>query len=160
MTEINLDEKDMEILKFLQENCKISIKDISRKIGSPITTVYAKIKRMENLDIIKNYKALLNSKKLNKGTTAFIFVSFGYRPFGTENPLDQREIAKKIAKFPEVQELHLITGDWDILIKIKAKDVDDIGKFVVDRLRKVEGIEKTWSCMVYDAVKESLDIGL
>jgi len=160
MEEIKLDTKDVEILKFLQEDCKKSIKEVSRRIGSPITTVYAKIKRMENLGVIENYKTVLNAKKIGKGTIAFIFVSFGYHSFETEKTLDQREIAKKIAKFPEVQELHLITGDWDILIKIKAKDVDDVGKFVVDRLRKIEGIEKTLSCMVYDAIKESLDISL
>ena len=160
MSDLKLDEKDLEILRILQENSKISSKDIGRKIGSPIPTVYAKIKRMEDLGIIKNYKTILDAKKLGKGTTAFIFVSFEYRPPGTETPLDQREIAKKIAKFPEVQELHVITGDWDILIKVKAKDVDDVGKFVVDKLRKIEGIGKTLSCMVYDAVKESLDISL
>lgn len=160
MSDSKLDEKDLEILRLLQENYKMSSKDISRKVGSPIPTVYAKIKRMENIGIIKEYKTVLDSKKLGKGTTAFIFVSFGYHPFGIEKSLDQREIAKKIAKFPEVQELHVITGDWDMLIKIKAKDVDDAGKFVVDKLRKIEGIEKTLSCMVYDAVKESLDISL
>jgi DNA-binding Lrp family transcriptional regulator len=160
MTDLKLDEKDIEILKFLQEDSKISSKEIARKIDSPISTVFAKIKRMENLGIIKEYKTVLDSKKMSKGTTAFIFVSFEYRPSGIEKPLDQREIAKKIAKFPEVQELHVITGDWDILIKVKAKDVDDVGKFVVDKLRKIEGIGKTLSCMVYEAVKESLDISL
>jgi DNA-binding Lrp family transcriptional regulator len=160
MSEYKLHEKDLEILKMLQENSKISSKDIARKIDSPIPTVYAKIKRMESLGIIKEYKTVLDSKKLGKGTTAFIFVSFEYYPLGTEKPLDQREIAKKIAKFPEVQELHVITGDWDMMIKVKAKDVDDVGKFVIDKLRKIEGIEKTLSCMVYDAVKESLDISL
>jgi len=160
MTELKLDEKDIEILKFLQKDSKISSKEIARKIGSPISTVFAKIKRMEDLGIIKEYKTVLDSKKLGKGTTAFVFVSFEYRPPETEKPLDQREIAKKIAKFPEVQELYIITGDWDILIKVKTKDVDDIGKFVLDKLRKIEGIEKTFSCMVYDEIKESLDISI
>lgn len=160
MSDIKLDEKDLEILRILQENSKISSREIARKINSLIPTVYAKIKRMENLGLIKEYKTILDGKKLDKGTTAFIFVSFEYRPSGAENTLDQREIAKKIAKFPEVQDLHIITGDWDMLIKVKAKDVDEIGKFVVDKLRKIEGIEKTLSCMVYDAIKESLDISL
>ncbi|MDI6826481.1 MAG: Lrp/AsnC family transcriptional regulator [Candidatus Aenigmarchaeota archaeon] len=160
MLDIKLDEKDIGILRILQENSKISSKDIAKRIGSPIPTIYAKIKRMEDLGIIKNYKAVLDAKKLGKGTTAFILISFEYRPSGTEKPLDQREIAKKIAKFPEVQELYVITGDWDILIKVKAKDVDDVGKFVLDKLRKIEGIEKTLSCMVYDVIKESSDISL
>lgn len=158
MSEIKLDKKDVEILKFLQKDCKRSTKEIARKIHSPITTVYAKVKRMEDLGIIKHYKAVLDSKKLDKGTTAFIFVSFGYRTPGIEKPLDQRQIAKRIAKFPEVLETHLITGDWDILLKVKAKDVDEVGKFVIDKLRKIEGVEKTLSCMVYGTEKETTDI--
>jgi len=158
MPEIKLDKKDVEILKFIQKDCKKSTKEIARKIGSPITTVYAKVKRMEDLGVIKSYKAVLDSKKLGKGTTAFIFVSFGYRTPGIEKPLDQREIAKRISKFPEVLEAHVITGDWDILIKVKAKDVDEVGKFVIDKLRKIEGVEKTLSCMVYETEKETTDI--
>jgi len=160
MSGIKLDKKDVEILKFIQEDCKKSVKEIARKISSPITTVYAKIKRMEDLGIIKNYKTILDAKKLDKGTTAFILVSFGYRTPGIDKPLDQREIANKIAKFPEVLESHLLSGNWDIIIKVKAKDVDEIGKFVVDKLRKLEGVEKTLSCLVYGTSKESLDIAL
>ena len=160
MSRIKIDRKDVEILKLLQEDCKRPMKEIARKIDSPITTVYAKVKRMEDLGIIKHYKAVLDAKKLDKGTTAFILVSFGYRAPGIEKPLDQREIADKIAKFPEVLETHLISGNWDILIKIKAKNVDEVGKFVIDKLRKVEGIEKTLSCMVYGTAKESLDVNL
>lgn len=158
MSKIKLDEKDVGILKLIQGDCKRSMKEIARKIGSPITTVYAKVKRMEDLGIIKDYKAVIDSKKLDKGTTAFIFVSFGYRMPGVEKPLDQREIGRRIAKFPEVLETHLITGNWDILIKVKAKDVDEVGKFVIDKLRKIEGVEKTLSCMVYATEKETTDI--
>jgi len=153
-----LDKRDVEILKLLQKNCKMTAKEIARKIGSPITTVYAKIKRMEELGVIKHYKAILNSKRLNKGTTAFILMSFGYRPAGREKPLSQRDVAKKIATFPEVQEVHIITGGWDILVKVKADHVDTLGKLVMDRFRMVEGIENALSCIVYESVKETTDI--
>ena len=153
-----LDKRDVKILKLLQKNCKMTAKEMAKKIGSPITTVYAKIKRMEELSIIKQYKAILDSKKLDKGTTAFILVSFAYRPGGREKPLSQREVAEQIAIFPEVQEVHIITGGWDILIKVKADHVDTLGKFVMDKLRIVEGIENTLSCIVYETVKETTDI--
>lgn len=157
---MKLDKKDIQILRILQKNSKKSSKEIAREIGSLIPTVYAKIKRMERLGIIEGYKAILDAKKLEKGTTAFIFVSFAYRTPGVERTLSQKEIAQKISKFPEVQEVHIITGDWDILIKVKGKDVEEIGKFVVDRLRKIEGIDKTLSCLVFKTMKESLDISL
>ena len=154
----SLDERDIEILKLLQKNCRMTAKEMAKKIGSPITTVYAKIKRMEELGVIKQYKAILDSKKLDKGAAAFILTSFVYRPGGREKPLSQRDVAKQIAAFPEVQEVHIITGGWDILIKVKADHVDTLGKFVMDKLRIVEGIENTLSCVVYETVKETTDV--
>ena len=154
----SLDERDIKILKLLQKNCRMTAKEIAKKVGSPITTVYAKIKRMEELGVIKQYKAILDSKKLDKGAAAFILTSFVYRPGGRERPLSQRDVAKQIAAFPEVQEVHIITGGWDILIKVKADHVDTLGKFVMDKLRIVEGIENTLSCIVYETVKETTDI--
>ena len=153
-----LDEKDSAILVLLQKNCRMTAREIARKIDSPITTVFAKIKRMEQQKIIKEYKAVLDSKKLNLGTTAFILASFSYR--NGETPLSQRVIAEQIAKFPEVQEVHIISGDWDILIKVKERDVQAIGNFVVDKLRTVKGVEKTLTCIVFDTQKETTEITL
>lgn len=153
-----LDEKDLAILTLLQKNCRMTAREIARKIDSPITTVFAKIKKMEQQGIIKEYRAVLDSKKLNIDTTAFILASFSYR--NGEKPLSQRFIAEQIAKFPEVQEIHIITGDWDLLIKLKAVNVDAVGKFVIDRLRLVKGIEKTLTCMVFETQKEATDITL
>ncbi|MEM2420114.1 MAG: Lrp/AsnC family transcriptional regulator [Candidatus Bathyarchaeia archaeon] len=152
--EIRLDEKDLAILSLLQENCRMTAREIAQEIGSPITTVFAKIKRMEQLGVIKKYRAVLDHKKLDFGVTAFILASFSYRT-NREEPLSQRAIAEQISKFPEVQEVHIISGDWDILIKVKEKDVDAVGRFVVDKLRTVKGIEKTLTCMVFDTLKET-----
>jgi len=160
MNAMNLDEKDIQILRLLQEDCKRPVRDISRRIGSPITTVYARIKRLEEQGVIKAYKAILDAEKLGRGTTAFILASFRYRMPGIEKTLSQRDIAREVAKFPEVQEVHIITGDWDILIKVKERDVNAIGRFVVDKLRTVRGIERTLTCMVFDSAKETPDIAL
>lgn len=158
--ETKLDEKDLVILALMQENCKLTAREVAKRVNSPITTVFAKIKRMEKLGIIKEYKAVLNSRKLDRDTTAFIFASVSYEIKNDDKLMPQREIAKSIAKFPEVQEVHIITGDWDLLIKVKCKNVDTIGKFVIDRLRLVRGIEKTLTCMVFETCKETVDIDL
>jgi len=157
--ESKIDEKDLAILNLLQTNCRTTAKGIAQTIGSPVTTVFAKIKRMEELGIIKDYKAVLDAQKLDRGTTAFVLASFSYR-LKEGALLSQRKIAKEIAKLQEVQEVHIITGDWDILIKVKEKDVGAIGKFVIDKLRMVEGIEKTLTCMVFETEKETTDIVL
>jgi len=155
---IKLDEKDTAILALIQENSNLTAKQIAKKINAPITTVFAKTKRMEELGIIKEYRAVLASEKLGAGTTAFILASVSYRAKADDSPVSQRDVAEEIAKFPEVQEVHIITGDWDLLIKLRAESVDAIGKFVVDKLRLIRGLEKTLTCMVFETVKETTKI--
>jgi Lrp/AsnC family leucine-responsive transcriptional regulator len=155
-----LDEKDMAILALIQEDNKLTAKQIAKKINAPITTVFAKTKRMEELDIIKDHRAILTPEKLNSGTAAFLLASVSYRAKTHDLPVSQRTVAEEIAKFPEVQEVHIITGNWDLLVKLRAESVDAVGKFVVDKLRLIEGLEKTLTCMVFETVKETTKINL
>lgn len=155
-----LDEKDLAILALIQENSKLTAKQIAKKIDSPITTVFAKTKRMEELGVIKDYRAILAPEKLASGTAAFLLASVSYRAKADDIPISQRVVAEEIARFPEVQEVHIITGDWDLLVKLRAESVESIGKFVVDKLRLIKGLEKTLTCMVFETVKETTKINL
>ncbi|PCN50938.1 AsnC family transcriptional regulator [Candidatus Geothermarchaeota archaeon ex4572_27] len=155
-----LDEKDLKLLSLLQKNSNMSIKELAKRIGSPITTVYSRIRRLERLGIIKRYTAILDPVKLGFGTTAFILASFKYKIEKGGELISQRTIARKIASLPGVQEVHIISGDWDILIKVKARDVQEVGRFVLDKLRLIEGIEKTLTCVVFDSAKESMELPL
>ena len=157
---VKLDEKDMSILASIQENSKLTARQIAKQINSPITTVFAKTKRMEELGIIKEYRAILAPEKLDSGTAAFLLASVSYRAKADDIPISQRVVAEEIAKFPEVQEVHIITGDWDLLVKLRAESVDVVGKFVVDKLRLIKGLEKTLTCMVFETVKETTKINL
>jgi len=150
---MKLDEKDKKILKLIQKNAKMKAREIARKINSPITTVFAKIKRMEKEGIIKEYSAILDPKLLGLETLAFIFISFS-----KSEGVSQIETVNEIAKFPEVQEVHIISGEWDILVKVRAKNSEEIGKFVVEKLRDIRGIEKTLTSVVFTSVKETLNL--
>ena len=74
------------------------------------------------------------------------------------SPVSQRDVAEEIARFPEVQEVYIITGDWDLLVKLRAENVDAVGKFVVDKLRLIKGLEKSLTCMVFETVKETTSL--
>ena len=152
-----LDPKDLLILRIIQEDCRLAAREISVKIDLPVTTVFARIKRMEKAGIIKGYHALLDASKLNASTTAFVLASFASHRDG-DKALSQREVAKEVAQLTGVQEVHIISGDWDILIKVRATDVESVGRFIVDRLRLVKGVEKTLTCLVFESQKETLSI--
>ena len=147
-------------MMLIQENSKLTAKQIAKKVNAPITTVFAKTKRMEELGIIKEYRAIVAPEKLSAGTAAFILASVSYRAKADDMPISQRVVAEEIARFPEVQEVHIITGDWDLLVKLRAENVDAIGKFVVDKLRLIKGLEKTLTCMVFETVKETTEVAV
>jgi len=155
---LKLDEKDLAILTLIQENSKLTANQIAKKINTPITTVFAKTKRMEEAGIIKQYRAILSAEKLNLGTAAFILASVSYGVKNNDRPISQRDVAEEISRLPEVQEVHIITGDWDLLVKLRAQNVEAIGKFVVDKLRLIKGLDKTLTCMVFETIKESTSL--
>jgi len=158
---MKLDTSDMALLGILQRDAKKTAKDLGRDLDMPVTTVYAKIKRMEELGFIRRYTAILDAPKLGFTAIAFVLATFSYRSSpGAEATLSQREVAKEVATFPEVQEVHIISGDWDLLIKVKTTDIDAVGRFVVDKLRTVRGIEKTITCMVFDTARETTEISI
>ncbi|WXG46550.1 MAG: Lrp/AsnC family transcriptional regulator [Candidatus Atabeyarchaeum deiterrae] len=156
MSEIS--EKDLEILRILQENCRLRAKEISERVGTPISTVFAKTKKMEKEGIIKAYKAVLDAARLGVGATAFILVSYEQQGTGGDSGPSQRDVAKQIARLREVQEVHIIAGDWDILVKAKAKSVDAIGKLVLDKMRIIKGVKRTLTCTVFETEKETTDL--
>ncbi|MCL2691359.1 MAG: Lrp/AsnC family transcriptional regulator [Candidatus Bathyarchaeota archaeon] len=155
---LKLDDKDLAILMLIQENSKLTANHIAKKTNTPITTVFAKIKRLEELGIIKQYRTILSPEKLNLTTTAFILAAVSYENNPNETLITQRGVAQEIAKLPDVQEVHIITGDWDLLIKIRAENVNAIGKFVVDKLRRINGLQKTLTCMIFETIKETTSL--
>jgi DNA-binding Lrp family transcriptional regulator len=155
---VKLDKKDVEILRELQKDCRQTTKKLARKLQLPVTTAYSKITRMEGLGVIKAYRAVADGKKLGRPVTAVLLVSFEYHTPERRSLLSQRDTAERIARFPEVQEVHLITGDWDIIVKVRAESVESLGNFVIDKLRTVEGVKKTLSLLVYDTKKETSEI--
>ena len=157
---VKLDEKDLAILSLIQADGKLTAKQIAKKTGVPLTTVFAKTKRMEEQGVIRGFRAIVAPDKLSAGTAAFILASVSYRTKADDTPVSQRAVAEEIAKFPEVQEVHIITGDWDLLITLRAENVEAIGKFVVDKLRLIKGLEKTLTCMVFETVKETTEVAV
>jgi DNA-binding Lrp family transcriptional regulator len=156
MSAKNLMKIDPSHLNLIQENSKLTANQIAKK-STPQTNRIRQNQTMEELGIIKQYRAILCPEKLNLATAAFILAAVSYRA-KDDTPITQREVAEEIARFPEVQEVHIITGDWDLLVKLRAENVECVGKFVVDKLRHIKGLEKTLTCMVFETVKESTSL--
>ncbi len=148
---IMLDKKDNLILKELKKNARNSTKNIAKKVKIPRVTVHDRIKKMEEKGIIKYYTAVPDYKKIGLQSTSFIFVSFL-----TNTELSQRELANKISKIFGVYEIHIISGEYDLLIKVRGESLEEIGKLVLDKLRELKGVEGTLTCACFETIKEEL----
>jgi Lrp/AsnC family transcriptional regulator, leucine-responsive regulatory protein len=144
-----LDEKDTHIIEELRRNGRETTAKISRKTGIPRVTVHERMKKMVKDGVIRKFSVLPNYSKLELGSTAFILVS--YDP---HSKVTQRQLAEKIAKLANVYEVHILAGDWDMLLKVRAKSIEDIGKLVVDKLREIEGIGKTVTIACFETAKD------
>jgi Lrp/AsnC family leucine-responsive transcriptional regulator len=146
-----LDAIDLKLLRELRENARENIASLSKKLGIPRTTVHYRIKRLLDEGIIEKFTVKPNYKKLDLGTTAFILAR--YDP---DSGVNQREVAEKVAALDGVYEVHIISGEWDMLIKVRAPNAEEVGRIVVDKLREIKGVGQTVTMVSFVTVKEEL----
>tara|TARA_Y100000310_G_scaffold90046_1_gene87297 strand:- start:676 stop:1119 length:444 start_codon:yes stop_codon:yes gene_type:complete len=143
---MEIDEKDLKVLDILKYNSKLSTKQISKKLRIPITTIHNRIKKLEKVGVIKGYTVVLDYKKLNKNIMAYILVTITYvLPDGRK--VSQENVAKEI-KSVGAEDVMIVTGATDILIKVRAKDIDGLNNFIISKLRNVDGVDKTQTLIV------------
>lgn len=145
-----LDERDWEILGELMQDGRKSAIEISESLGIPRATVQERLRRLVSTGVIRRFAAIPDYAKIGKQVTAYVYVSFG----GEQN-VSQRNLAEQVAKIPGVYEVSVVSGDWDIMLKVRAGSVEQVGGFVVDRLRAIKGVQKTYTSVVFQTIKES-----
>jgi Lrp/AsnC family transcriptional regulator, leucine-responsive regulatory protein len=148
---IMIDKKDEMIIAELKKNARNSTKNIAKNINMPRVTVHDRIQKMKEEGIIKSFNVSIDYKKIGFATEVFIFISFIPTP-----DVSQRELAKRIAKLPGVYEVHIISGEYDLLLKVRGKSLEDIGMLVVDKLRQLKGVGRTLTFACFESVKEEI----
>jgi len=143
-----LDEKDRLILEELENDARMPTKRIATKLDMPRVTVHSRIEKLKQEGVILKFTIKKNYKKIGLPVTAFIFIEYVQNSDCT-----QRELAEKLAKMPNVSEVHLISGEWDILTKIRGTTLEQIGSVVLDKIRNLPGVAKTITCPSFTAIK-------
>jgi len=149
----SVDEKDLSILRLLQKDAKLSIRDISTRINLSPTPTHERIKRMEKLGIIKEYTAIVDRKKVNKGMMVVCMIALN-----AHNKSIATKFIEQVSKLKEVVEFYNISGEFDFMLKILAPNMDEFHEFFVNQLSEIEGIGQTKSIFVMNSIKESAQI--
>ncbi|MCE5295872.1 MAG: Lrp/AsnC family transcriptional regulator [Euryarchaeota archaeon] len=146
---MTLDDKDLAILAELKKDARRSTKAIAKDLNIPRATVHERIKRMMDRGVIKGFTVIPDYTKLGEPVTAFILVSF--LPNTT---VSQREVATLISKIDCVQEVHLVSGEHDIILKVRGESMESIGSLVIDKLRSLPGVGKTLTMASFTTIKD------
>jgi len=147
---MTLDSIDKKLLVLLQTDSKKTTKELSLKLNLSVTAVYERIKKLEREGIIKNYVALVDKSKIEKGFVVFCHLKLIQH---TKEFLTKFE--SEVIKLNEVLECHHVSGDYDYILKVLVKNMEEYREFLVTKLTTLQHIGSTQSMFMISEVKNS-----
>lgn len=148
--DISLDEKDYAILQMLQQNARITVKEIADKIHLSTTPVHERIKRMEASGVIKQYATIVDNIKVKKGLMVICYVSLKQHSKNAG-----AKFIKVINELNEIIECYSISGEFDFMLKVVCEDMNAYYNFHVNKLSAIENIGHVQSVFVMGVIKET-----
>ncbi|MBY0516561.1 MAG: Lrp/AsnC family transcriptional regulator [Bacteriovoracaceae bacterium] len=146
-----MDSLDLTLLGELMKKGRSSWADLAHKVGLSSPGLLDRIRRLEEKKIILGYRAIVSPEALGLNTTAFVSVSL-------DKPSHRSAFLKKIKSFPEIQECHRITGDFDFLLKIRCFQTRDLDQLVNLGIKSLSGVSKTQTIIVMGTEKETSEL--
>lgn len=147
---VPLDDKDKAILRLLQQNAKITVREIATQVHLSTTPVHERIRRLEETGVIRQYATLLDHSKVKKGLLAICYVSLK-----EHNKKSGAKFIQTIHELPEVLDCYIISGEFDFLLRVAVENMDSYYDFHVNKLGQVENIGHVQSTFVMGVVKQS-----
>lgn len=141
---MKIDNKDLKIIEILKQNSREPIKTIAKKTGIRPSTVHQRIQRLIKKDVIDKFTVKLNDKAIGENFIAFLLIK------GTTSEY----ITSKFLNSKNVKEVFGVTGEYDVLVKLKFKDVDEFNDFIIKFRKENKGIQATLSMVATANIKE------
>ena len=148
--DVILDTTDLQILRALQENARLTTKELAGRVHLSTTPVFERMKRLEREGFIKRYVAVLDAEKLGRGFTVFCSVKLKQMTRGVA-----RDFISVIRDIPQVAECYNISGEYDYLLKIQAPDMKYYNEFIINVLGTIDSIGSILSSFVMDEIKNT-----
>ena len=148
-----LDTVDIQILRTLQENARLTTKELAARVHLSTTPVFERLKRLESNGYIKKYIAVLDAEKLNQGFVVFCNVKMHRMSHDIAEQFSQM-----VKGIPEVTECYNVSGSFDYLLKVHAANMKYYREFVLNVLGSIEGLGSNESTFVTDTIKNDYGI--
>ena len=152
-----MDEKDLRILEMLQRDGRATNVELARAVELTPSATLERVRKLEERGFIRGYTARLDPHALGLGLVAFIFVRVDDR----DDVVGRSETtAEALAALPSVQELHHLAGEDCFLIKVRARDTDDLYRILRDEFGRFKAIRSTRTTIVLKTVKETAQLSV
>lgn len=143
-----MDDTDLRILQILQANARETQADIARAVGLAPSAVLERLRKLESRSLIRGYSADVDPRAVERGMLAFVSVRSEEAP-GDDN------VAKELARCPDVLEVHHVAGDDCYLVKVRTRDAEQLGVLLRTRIGRIPGVRSTRTTIVLETVKET-----
>jgi Lrp/AsnC family leucine-responsive transcriptional regulator len=147
----SLDKLDRNILRILQQEGRISMKELGERVGLSITPCIERVKRMERDGVITGYYTKVSPAALGAKLLVFVEITLNQK---SASAFEQ--FRREVLQIPEVQECHLVSGDFDYLIKARIHEMAEYRKLLGDMLLQLPGAAQSKSYVVMEEIKETL----
>ena len=151
----DLDKIDLKILKLLQQNARIPMTELAEKVGLSTTPVTERVKRLERDNIISGYHARLNPHAV--GQSLLVFVEIKLR---SKSGNIFEDFRREVTRIPQILECHLVSGEYDYLIKVRLPDMSAYRDMLGNILLQLPAAAESRSYVVMEEVKEGLILDL
>ncbi|HEX5053322.1 MAG TPA: Lrp/AsnC family transcriptional regulator [Planctomycetota bacterium] len=148
-----IDTIDRRILDLLQANARTSNVDIARELHMAPSAILERTRKLEQRGILVGYEGRVSAKAIGLGLTAFVFVRADECTGSTVS-------GEAMAAIPEVQEVHAVAGEDCYLVKMRARDTEDLARLLRERLGPIPGVSSTRTTIVLGTLKETATLPL
>lgn len=145
-----LSNQEIELLRLLQKNSRFDISDLTERLNMSRTSVYDRIKKLENEGYIKEYVAIVDQRKVGLKFTVIVNVSLNSQRIEYVD-----EFLEKIADLNEVMDAYVTGGIFDVVLKVVTNDPDAFNDFVTRKLSAIPHISKIQSSFVMRHIKQT-----
>ena len=150
---LNLDKLDFQIIHEMMENAETSYADLGKKLFVSGGTIHVRIKKLQEMGVVKGSRLNVDLKMLGYDVIAFIGIYL-------EKSSLYDNVARELAKIPEIVRMNYTTGNYSILAEIICKDINHLRNVLHDQLQKIKGIERTETFISLDeSLNRNVQVG-
>lgn len=143
-----LDRTDKALLQALQSNARLTVAELAERVSLTTSPCWRRVKMLEENGIISGYQAVLSSKELGYGVTAFVSLMMD-----SHTQEMARSFERRLLEIPEIVACHNISGRYDFLLEVVAKDLESFGEFAREVLQTLPAVKEIYSSFSYKSIK-------